>query len=196
VKFGVLHRSDYRRMRWKNGSGWTTELARGPSGGDGDPFDWRVSVAEIDEDCDFSSFPGVDRTLMLLEGAGMELRFDDGRTELQRERGRVVAFNGESAVRCRLLEGPTRDFNVMTRRGAFSHRAWLRPIVGPMVLFPEPRVTWLIHVGTGTVQRQHVADAQPASAGDTLWLESSDDPAHVVISGSGELILVRLEALA
>ena len=32
----LLRAQDYRRMRWKNGAGWTTELLRVP-----DSDDWR-----------------------------------------------------------------------------------------------------------------------------------------------------------
>lgn len=196
MKATVLHRADYRRMRWKNGLGWTTELARSPAGEEGDPFDWRVSIAEIGADCVFSAFDGFDRSLLVLDGAGIELRFDDGRDELMRERGRVATFAGEAPVRCRLLEGPTHDFNVMTRRGGLAHKLLLRPLVGPMVLFPDPRVTWLLHMASGSARRQHVADAEPLSAGDTLVLEPGADSRQVVLSGSGEVILARIERLA
>ncbi len=36
-------------------------------------FIWRVSVADVASDGPFSRFPGIDRTIMLLEGAGMRL---------------------------------------------------------------------------------------------------------------------------
>lgn len=49
----LLRRADYRRMRWKNGLGWTTEILRQP---DHDGFDLRLSVAEIESDAPFSPF--------------------------------------------------------------------------------------------------------------------------------------------
>ena len=48
----LLSSADYCRVRWKNGRGWTTELAARPVSG---AFNWRVSAAEIDADCEFSS---------------------------------------------------------------------------------------------------------------------------------------------
>ncbi|MGH8415137.1 MAG: HutD family protein, partial [Gammaproteobacteria bacterium] len=38
--------ANYRRMPWKNGCGWTTEIAVFPAdaGLTGKPFDWRVSL--------------------------------------------------------------------------------------------------------------------------------------------------------
>lgn len=39
----LLRSRDYRRMPWKNGRGWTTEIAAFPAESSltGKPFDWR-----------------------------------------------------------------------------------------------------------------------------------------------------------
>jgi environmental stress-induced protein Ves len=109
--------SDYRRMPWKNGGGATYEVAVHPSGADWGSFAWRVSIADIASSGEFSSFPGIDRRLVVLGGHGMVL------TGVREEEIEVrpydcVDFAGEAQVGCRLVDGPTRDFNVMTRRGA------------------------------------------------------------------------------
>jgi len=62
-----IRAADYRAMAWKNGQGMTREIAREP--GDGD-FLWRLSIAEVAASGDFSLFPGYDRTITLIEGAG------------------------------------------------------------------------------------------------------------------------------
>lgn len=187
-----LTRADYRRMPWRNGGGWTTEIARAPV--DGDDFDWRVSIAEIGADGPFSAFPGCARSLVLLEGAGVELRIDGSPLLLDR-RGQVVDFDGEAPVRCRLLDGPTRDFNVITRRDRIAHKVLFRPLVGPMVLFAEPGVDWLVHVVAGHAREQHAgADGARADTGETLWLSPDGERRQVVLAGGGELLLVRLAA--
>ncbi|MGI4858448.1 MAG: HutD/Ves family protein, partial [Janthinobacterium lividum] len=60
-------------VAWKNGGGTTSEIAVWPRAASFDAFVWRVSVAEIAQDGAFSDFPGVDRTIVLLSGAGMDL---------------------------------------------------------------------------------------------------------------------------
>ncbi len=45
-----------------------------PAGAALDEFLWRVSIADVERDGPFSRFPGIDRTIVLLEGAGMRLR--------------------------------------------------------------------------------------------------------------------------
>jgi len=97
---------------WKNGGGLTRELLAWPA-----REDWalRLSVADIRADGPFSAFPGVDRWFAVLEGAGVLLALPGGarRTETG---DAVLAFPGEAAPLCDLLDGPTRDLNLMIRR--------------------------------------------------------------------------------
>ena len=103
---------------WKNGAGLTREIAFG--GASSADFDWRISLADIERDAPFSAFPGIDRCIVLLRGAGMQLRASDGAidhaltTPLEPFR-----FPGDVALDATLTDGPSTDFNVMTRRGAF-----------------------------------------------------------------------------
>ena len=104
---------------WKNGGGLTREIATHPPGAGFDDFEWRLSVAEVARDGPFSAFPGVDRILVLLRGAGMRLLRDDTVHALDRP-GAAFAFGGETPIDAQLVAGPTTDFNVMTRRGRWS----------------------------------------------------------------------------
>jgi environmental stress-induced protein Ves len=112
----LLTPDDYRSMPWKNGAGRTTEIAVHPAGAALDAFDWRVSIADVARDGPFSAFPGVDRTLVLLEGAGMRLAGAEDAASLTTP---FVPhdFRGDEAVDCTLVAGPCRDFNAMFRRG-------------------------------------------------------------------------------
>ena len=101
---------------WKNGAGLTREIAfGGPSAAE---FDWRISVAEVAHDAPFSAFPGIDRCITLLQGAGMRLRADN--ESLDHTLSTPLApfcFSGEVPLTATLLGGACSDFNVMTRRG-------------------------------------------------------------------------------
>ena len=107
----VIRVDDVPPQRWRNGGGWTRELLAWPSAND-----WRVrvSVADIESDGPFSSFPGVQRFFAVLEGAGVELTVD-GRPQQVRPDGAVAHFSGDATTQCRLLGGPTRDLNLMVR---------------------------------------------------------------------------------
>lgn len=115
---------------WKNGGGSTTTIAIGPPDAGFDDFDWRVSLATIAEDGPFSRFPGVDRTLALVDGHGMTLDIDGGERVIICESGPVLAFDGDSEVVAKLNRGPTTDFNVMTRGERCYHQFGRRRVTG------------------------------------------------------------------
>lgn len=107
---------------WKNGGGATREILCLPPGVDLDHFLWRVSLAEIAADGPFSSFPGVDRIITLIDGAGVHLQgvgeAGDGVDHRLDTPLQPFAFAGEQPVHARLLDGPCHDLNIMARRGA------------------------------------------------------------------------------
>ncbi|VXB18193.1 HutD-family protein [Burkholderia sp. 8Y] len=103
---------------WKNGGGITREIAAGPPGASLDAFAWRLSIADVSSDGAFSVFPGVDRALVLLDGAGMRLSDQSGREHRLDEPLAMAQFAGETPIHASLIDGPTRDFNVMVRRDA------------------------------------------------------------------------------
>ena len=187
----VLRAADYRRMRWKNGGGWTTELSASVSAAAGGDFDWRISIADIESDGAFSTFPGCDRFIALLDGAGMELQIDTSEPVRLDQRLRFVRFAGEAATFGRLLGGAVRDFNVIVRREAVRAEVLHRPLVGPMVFLPEAATTWFIYLAAGQAEVKDVAVLQ-IEAGESLLLPSGDAARTRVLTGGGEVVLVKL----
>ena len=187
----VLRAADYRRERWKNGGGWTTELAAGRGVADA-AFDWRISIAEIDRDGAFSTFPGCDRQIALLDGPGMEIAFAEAEAIRLEQRLKFAAFAGEWNAHGRLLGGPVRDFNVIVRRAAFRADVLHRPLVGPMVFLPE-RATWFVYLAAGQAEIKN-ADDTGIGPGESLLLEPGDAARKRVLSGGGEVVLVKLTA--
>ena len=189
----ILHPSDYRRVRWKNNGGWTTQLASraATTNDDGMAFDWRISIAEIESDGAFSVFHGCDRHIALLDGVGMLLSFDQAADVQLRDRLRFVQFDGEWQTHGHLLSGPVRDFNVISRREAVRTQVLHRPLVGPMVFLPEAGVTWFVYVASGSAQLANVDPAQPLQTGDSLLLDADTMQGNSVLSGGGEVVLVK-----
>jgi uncharacterized protein len=112
----IIRLRECRSVPWKNGMGRTRELAVHPSQAGMDDFIWRVSVADVDNASPFSAFPGVDRYIALLQGAGFTMTLDDGRVHALTTLFAPLAFPGEAGVAVDLAGGPTRDFNLMIRR--------------------------------------------------------------------------------
>ena len=115
----VIRRAQqHATMAWKNGGGVTHELAVSPLGADFNDFVWRASIAEVNRDGPFSLFSGIDRTIVLLDGAGFMLELDQTEQHSLDQPYQPFRFAGERAVTARLRHGPTRDFNLMVRRSA------------------------------------------------------------------------------
>jgi uncharacterized protein len=101
---------------WRNGGGRTRELLAWPGR---DDWQLRISVADIDRDGPFSPFPGVERWFAVVEGAGVRLQLPGGPASITTDSA-PLRFRGEDAPGCELLAGPTRDLNLMLRRGRGS----------------------------------------------------------------------------
>ena len=118
----VLRTGDIASLPWKNGLGVSHVIAAEPANATYEALLWQVSTTAIEVDCPFSSLPGMDRHFTLLEGEGVELDCRDasGRVEVRHAVQAQFApfeFRGDWTTHCRLLGGPVRVLNVMTRRG-------------------------------------------------------------------------------
>lgn len=126
--------TDYRRMPWKNGGGETVEIAVCPPGATVADFDWRLSMATVAGDGPFSSFPGIDRTLSILEGEGMRLDIEGRAPVTVILDSEPLEFSADLATSAHLVAGPITDLNVMTKRKVFSHRVCRRIFSGAQKL--------------------------------------------------------------
>lgn len=115
----LLPAAQHRRMRWANGGGWTTEIIAEPPSS---RWEWRLSVADVDVAGPFSVFPGVDRSIALLRGAGFALTVGGRDEEVVDLPFHPYEFSGDEETMCRLLDGPVQDLNLMTRRGSVRRR--------------------------------------------------------------------------
>ncbi|RXR08603.1 HutD family protein [Pseudoxanthomonas composti] len=189
----VIPANDYRRERWKNGLGWTREIARSHPSED---WDWRLSIAEIEHSAAFSTFDGVDRELVLLQGQGVRLAFDDGEAALLTLPGERHRFAGERALRGELIDGPTHDFNLMWRRDRIGAELLVRPLVGSMLFFTAPGETWALHLMSGQAQFDRSTGLPPLWQGDTALLVGGQTRSRYMLDGGGQLLAMRLTPLA
>ncbi|MBD8881438.1 HutD family protein [Rhodanobacter sp. 7MK24] len=113
----ITRLADSPAKPWKNGMGRTRELVIHPATATMDDFQWRVSIAEVENAAPFSPFPGIDRVIALLDGEGFTMKMGDGRHHSLTTPCVPFAFAGETGVDIALAGGPSRDFNLMLRRG-------------------------------------------------------------------------------
>lgn len=110
----MIRLEDVKPQPWKNGVGVTRELLAWPSA---DDWVMRLSIADIERDGPFSAFVGIDRWFAVLAGNGVRL----GAPPKAIVRGdEALHFDGALTPDCTLIDGPTRDLNLMIRRDAAS----------------------------------------------------------------------------
>lgn len=101
----VVRRSAIAPQPWPNGGGTTRELRVADDGA------WRISLAEIEQDGPFSSFPGRARLLTVVDGTVLALDVDG--VEHVVEPRRPFAFAGDAAVAASVPEGPVTALNLI-----------------------------------------------------------------------------------
>lgn len=98
---------------WRNGRG-TSSWIYGTEGRDGS-IGWEISIADLNQDADFSDYTGFDRIFTPLSGQ-VALAFDGGAFE-DCPLLTPCAFRGETPTRCR-VRAPGQALNVITDRSA------------------------------------------------------------------------------
>ena len=112
----VLKSRNYRAMPWRNGRGSTLEIARDPASGQ--EFAWRLSLADIEHDGDFSAYPGYRRALVLIAGNRLHLRFKGRNHCFLTPARRGSRFEGDWKTHCAVPEGRCTDLSLIVRRGS------------------------------------------------------------------------------
>lgn len=188
----ILRVADAPQQPWHNGGGSTRQLFAWPAGG---AWQLRISLADIDQDGPFSALAGIDRWFAVVEGAGVDLALPGDAAPLRLDTASApLAFAGEAAPGCKLVDGATRDLNLMLRRGAgqaamqrarpgqpWTSAAPLRALFSTAAVQlqidqrpPLPVPAWSLAVCAPaphqrwTLQPAPAATPQPASA---CWLE-------------------------
>lgn len=182
----ILRRAAYQALPWKNGGGVTHEAVRVPAGGD--RFHWRISVAQIGASGPFSDFSGYRRTLVLLNGAGLRLRFGDGTETSLRVAGDLVQFDGALAAACELFDGACMDLNLMVSNLRPPPQVQVRRLAAPLPLtaaWPETIALFCIE---GMVALS--AETAVASADDRLYA------GDLAVISPGEVVTCRVAGAA
>ncbi|MES2896415.1 MAG: HutD family protein [Pseudomonadota bacterium] len=140
----VLRAADRIAVPWKNGGGVTRDVVVSPAGAGIDEFDWRISIADVAAGGPFSAFPGIDRILTVIEGAGLSLSIDGRAAVVLGEGSPPLAFSGDARCDAGLRQGPIRDLNVMVRRGAYLAHVRRRSLDAGDIFVGRGEVTLLL----------------------------------------------------
>ena len=77
----------------------------------------------------------------------------------------------------------------MTRRERCRAEILVRPLVGPMVFFPD--ATWFVYLAGGTASVKGQDSASAIAAREAVLLPADPAGERVVVDGGGEVVLVK-----
>jgi len=162
-----LARASYTAMPWRNGAGITHEIAREPA--QGEAFSWRLSLASLEVNGPFSSYAGYQRCVALVAGRGFRLHIGSAHAQELRTRGNHVLFDGASATRCELLDGPCTDLSLIVREpGLIDHVSPLAVGAEEEVKSPAAR-TLVLFVLAGAITVQAPGRVSSAHTGAAFF---------------------------
>lgn len=188
----VLRQAKYRRMPWKNGGGETVEVLVHPDRAVLSDFDWRISIASVAIDGPFSLFPGIDRTLSVLHGEGFTLDIRRKGTYLMTSGSDPLTVPADISAAAKLIDGPTTDLNVMSRRGVYEHVVESSACNGSTsIVTSDAETTVLLCVEGGLRARGHNQDCVLCVL-DALRV---DRAASIQVEGQGKLFVIRLKKM-
>lgn len=185
----VITQTHQLSMRWKNGGGITREIIRSPQGSSLESFDWRISIATVHQGGAFSLFPGIDRSLAILDGQGIALTHA-GATRQLTQRSDIFSFSGDEEVHSELVAGSIIDFNVMTRRAVYRHQVQRLIQTGKTMMTSQADLT-LLYLINGHCMLDEAHALRPLHAGDAVLLNASDAPC-MLDTRCAELMQVQL----
>jgi environmental stress-induced protein Ves len=190
--------ADVRRVPWKNGRGFTEELAFWPreSSFEAGDFDWRISKTVIDAPGPFSSFPGFDRILVVTRGEGLVLVHGDRGERVPVRRFAPQRFSGDASTKAELSAGPVSDFNVIHRSGRIAAEVRVLELGGQSVRTTLSADHAFVHALSGRVSLRIAGSAAiDCDALESLWMRELGD--EVELAGSAEdtvLLLVLISS--
>lgn len=167
-------------MPWKNGGGTTTELARDTADAD---YGWRLSIADIAGDGSFSTFPGMQRIITVLEGGGMRLTID-GKVRRDLLPFDAYPFDGGRSTECALLRGPIRDFNLIHRQDSFTARVEWLDLPDTRTFLTAADTVLIYTTGAETVVKTSSGAELALARNELLRLENTGSPEEVSIRGT------------
>jgi len=142
----LIPKSAFIRALWKNGLGYTDQIAIEPPTADLRlaNYLWRISSASITNASTFSVFPDHDRVLVILSDTGVRIiHTDDGFEDAQEVPPlEPYEFPGDIQSRCELLDGPVKDFSVFFRKGEINATVEVIPLNEETVWKWEPTAHW------------------------------------------------------
>ncbi|MFT5757770.1 MAG: environmental stress-induced protein Ves [Alteromonadaceae bacterium] len=189
--FTIIHSSQFKTLPWKNGKGETIELAINDNA-NLDNFTWRISMASVVEDGQFSDFSGYMRNLVLIEGQGLNLQHDHNAIDKLNNLLDLATFDGGCSTVGNLHDGGIIDFNIITAKDKYQTN--VSTYLQPTTL--EIKLTTLCFIYSLSGDTTFSIDSNPLNKilPQGHLLKVSQQASRLTITGE-QLIVVELSAV-
>jgi environmental stress-induced protein Ves len=200
TRWRLIEPEDTLRLPWRNGRGFTRQLALWPEGArfEAGDFDWRISAAGVAEDGPFSTFEGFERVLVVTEGEGLVLDHGPGDGRARLRPLEPYSFSGAPSTHATLVAGPVHDLGVLTRRGVWRAEVEVQRLGARRArLELLPGEHGFVHVlrGACVARLEGEDDPVPLEREDSVWVLPTTRGADADLAGLGTdtlAVFVRL----
>jgi environmental stress-induced protein Ves len=145
-------------------------------------------MAQVTSDGAFSSFPGIDRTLLVIDGAGIDLSVA-GYEPVRIDRSTIHCFPGDQQTSATLIDGPITDLNVMSRRGIVSQRVRRINVMKRQDFIVSAQTFLFVERGTATIRSASTVDS--LSACDALLVEQGSAPVAIESDATAGVVIIE-----
>jgi uncharacterized protein len=185
-KLHHIPRSAFNKAEWRNGRGISWDIASDQPFG-ADQFGWRFAVAAIARSGPFSHYQAVDRVFTLIEGDGVDLRFE-GDKHLSVQHCFVPhVFACDITTDCTLRGSVSRALNLFTARNRFVAEVSVINVNGTTILSEATSLLF-------TLQGDVTVGGTSLAQGDAAQLDS---PHEFTATGRhAKLYIAKLKAIA
>jgi hypothetical protein len=174
----ILSPEAFKTIPWKNGLGHTTELAIN-NGGNLDDFDWRLSIASVINDGEFSNFSGYQRNLVLIEGSGLILDHGNGDIDKLTNLLDIAHFDGGNKTYGSLVNGAIKDFNVITNQQSYNAQVDSYTGSKKLSFTPTVKTVAFVYSLTDETKIQSKQQSLHLPVGHLVKVEKTQDEIHI-----------------
>jgi hypothetical protein len=174
----ILSPEAFKTIPWKNGLGHTTELAIN-NGGNLDDFDWRLSIASVVNDGEFSNFSGYQRNLVLIEGSGLILDHGNGDIDKLTNLLDIAHFDGGNKTYGSLVNGAIKDFNVITNQQSYNAQVDSYTGSKKLSFTPTVKTVAFVYSLTDKTKIQSKQQSLQLPLGHLVKVEKTQDEIHI-----------------
>jgi environmental stress-induced protein Ves len=194
MRVRLIPASAYRRVPWNNRGGVTMDIDMVERAG---VVQWRVSLAEIENDGPFSDFTGYDRTIVPLAGRGFRLSGGDAAPIVLAQNFVPHRFDGGWSPLCELIDRPVQALNALSLRATHSHTLAIHTSTSGAAFAASAQVRYIVALrDDALVTLRGEGAARRIAFRDTLRIDGAHDASVAGASPHAVIAIITLQTVS